>query len=441
MTDENAPDRARPSRLVAAIATVAICLPSCGRTDLALDVIGPVDRGGANAGAGGAVSGGQGTAGQPGAGPSGSGGSSAGGSSPATGGSPAGTAGKTGSGGSATTGGAAGTAPAIGGASGIGGSTGGTGGSLAGAAGAGGSVAGAGGTGVSTECVSGQQEACFASCGEGTRTCLESGSWGACAGVAAAELCNGLDDDCNGQVDDALVEPCGGCQSVSVCVNGQWSGCQGAPDSFPLQGVVRDFHPSTFGGPYAHPDFDDAIGDDKAIVAELLGGDWLPVYAPGDFGATPTTHGRAWFDMWYRDAPGYNVSKLHAVPLTLVPGSSPARYVYDDPAFFPIDGQLFGNEGNAHNYGFTYELHARFLYNGGESFEFRGDDDVYVFLDGHLIINLGGVHGAEAQTIDLDQVASQLGLAKCTPYDLRLFFAERHQTVSSFRIESTLVLY
>jgi fibro-slime domain-containing protein len=271
-----------------------------------------------------------------------------------------------------------------------------------------------------------------------------SGQWGACsAKEPEIETCDGVDNDCNGKVDDGLFQSCGDCNlGYSVCQAGAWSACQTdyIPDSFQLIGTLRDFHANNYGGDYPHPDFENANGDDKNIIADLIGDDHLPVYKPlGDL-TTPTTHGKKWFDMWYRDTPNYNQSKEFPILLARKPGVMPPTYVYDNPSFFPLDGELFGAEGNPHNFSFTYELHSTFYYRGGEHFFFRGDDDLYVFVDGHLLINLGGVHGAEGQDIDIDAAVSQFGLKKCTPYQIDLFFAERHTNASSFRIETSLIL-
>ena len=193
--------------------------------------------------------------------------------------------------------------------------------------------------------------------------------------------------------------------------------------------TIRDFHAS-------HPDFESYIGSDPGIVEVDLGVDKKPVYA-GQAG-NPSTTGKDNFDQWYRDVPGVNV----AIPSTLqLVETMPGIWVFDDQAFFPIDGQGFGNEGNAHNYHFTLELHTKFTYLGGEQFTFRGDDDVFVFMNGKLAIDLGGVHPPQMATIDLDAQAASLGLVVGNTYDLDLFFAERHTVQSSFRIETTIACF
>ncbi|HEX9295356.1 MAG TPA: fibro-slime domain-containing protein [Polyangiaceae bacterium] len=91
-----------------------------------------------------------------------------------------------------------------------------------------------------------------------------------------------------------------------------------------------------------------------------------------------------------------------------------------------------------HNFGFTTELHTKFQYNGGETFRFSGDDDLWVFINGKLAMDLGGLHPPAANTINLDSAAGTLGIAKGNVYTLELFHAERHTTASNFRVDSTL---
>jgi fibro-slime domain-containing protein len=108
-------------------------------------------------------------------------------------------------------------------------------------------------------------------------------------------------------------------------------------------------------------------------------------------------------------------------------------------SYFPLDGQGFGNQGENHNFSFTTEIQTSFTYHGGEIFTFAGDDDVWVFINDKLAIDLGGIHLQETQTVDLDAQASNLGISKGNVYPLAVFNAERHVVQSNFRIDTTLV--
>ncbi|MDI1428777.1 fibro-slime domain-containing protein [Polyangium sorediatum] len=201
----------------------------------------------------------------------------------------------------------------------------------------------------------------------------------------------------------------------------------GDPNCNPiLKATVRDFQ-------IAHPDFEDFIGDDKGIVTNELGADGKPVYAGNP--TTPTTTGKANFDQWYNDVEGVNIAIPVEIPLMAAGGGT---YTYNNSAFFPIDGQGFGDEFQTHNYHFTLELRTQFIYEGGEIFTFTGDDDLFTFINGKKVIDLGGVHGAQTSTVNLDERAAELGIEKGKTYPLDFFFAERHTSESNFRIDTTI---
>ncbi len=208
--------------------------------------------------------------------------------------------------------------------------------------------------------------------------------------------------------------------------DGGGSGDTGAKCDKTLIGTIRDFQDT-------HPDFEKELGGDPGIVEKSLGSDGKPVYAGGS--GTKTTHGKAAFDQWFRDVPGVNMAS--SLPIALVAGAG-GVFTFENNAFFPIDGKGLGNQGREHNFHFTYELRTTFEYKGGETFKFTGDDDLFTFVNGKLVIDLGGVHGAETGTVDLDARAAELGIVKGKVYPLDFFFAERHTSESHFRIDTTL---
>jgi len=194
-----------------------------------------------------------------------------------------------------------------------------------------------------------------------------------------------------------------------------------------LNATVRDFRDT-------HPDFEKGVsGLVTGLVQTQLGADSKPIFVgPNGRGAISST---ASFNQWYNDDATVNSKTVVPVVLSETAPSS-GVYSFQSNAFFPIDGQLFGNQGRAHNYHFTLELHTNFTYRGGEVFQFTGDDDIWVFINNRLVVDLGGVHGAASGSVNLDT----LGLTIGTTYKFDFFFAERHTTESNFRLQTSIGL-
>jgi fibro-slime domain-containing protein len=284
-----------------------------------------------------------------------------------------------------------------------------------------------------------ETRACSNACGEGTQIC-DHGAWQACDVAPTLVPCV---NDCGKGEQRCIRGELGVCEvarvtrgcstlcgtGVETCDNGQWHGCTAPKPKTPRINMrVRDFHST-------HPDMEHALGDDRGLVADVLGADDKPVYLPS--GPTATTTGKASFDQWYRDVDGVNLATEQQLTLSSDP-QQPEVWAYSNADFFPIDDQLFGNEGNSHNYHFTVEIAATFRYSGGETFSFSGDDDVFVFINRRLVIDLGGVHGAESATVALDAVSAQAGISAGNIYPMHIFFAERHTVASDFLLETTI---
>jgi len=93
------------------------------------------------------------------------------------------------------------------------------------------------------------------------------------------------------------------------------------------------------------------------------------------------------------------------------------------------------NPKNGHNFGFTSEVRTWFEFQGDEELYFSGDDDVWVFINRRLALDLGGLHPLRSGSFVLDTpTASALGLVSGNVYEIALFHAERHTNASNFNL-------
>ncbi len=212
-----------------------------------------------------------------------------------------------------------------------------------------------------------------------------------------------------------------------------------------LTGTIRDFCsppgiPSTCTALTGPTDFEGPItGHITGMVAPTLVGGLPAAGRSIAAGASSAAH----LATWFTDTPGTNLSAPFSLPLTETsPGSG--IFTFSDTSFFPIDGMLFGNQGNSHNYHFTLHLEGLLSFTdptpGADFFfSFTGDDDLWIFVDGKLFMDLGGVHGAISGSFT-EETLKAAGLSPGTSYDLDIFFAERHLTESNFSITTSLVI-
>jgi fibro-slime domain-containing protein len=181
-----------------------------------------------------------------------------------------------------------------------------------------------------------------------------------------------------------------------------------------------------------HPDFQYPFrpGIEPGIVGPQLDARDKPVYVGGTSG-TRTTKGPESFASWFNDVPGINERGRLELRLQ-VHADRPGRFILEERPFFPIDGQLAGNEGRAHNWHFTIEATTSITYRGGETLSLAADDDLWVFVDRRLVGDLGGTHrDDEVVTVSLDR----LGLAPGRTYPMHLFYAERHTVGAALYVD------
>ena len=218
--------------------------------------------------------------------------------------------------------------------------------------------------------------------------------------------------------------------------------------------------------PPIHSFFDDPMGAQYQVghggrgmvQTTLQPPDYIPQLTPAAVASDTCPPVSSWYQTDTFPNSGGRTNDT-CIDLTLKKGDD-GRWTFnsdDMDGFFPLDSFNDPNNikyfdrinatdptGRMRNFHFSMEMHLQFMYYRSDNlvFDFCGDDDVWIFVNNHLAVDLGGLNNRATDTMIVNKRndSLHLGLVDGVIYNMDIFYAERNPVGSNLIIQTTMNL-
>ncbi len=216
-------------------------------------------------------------------------------------------------------------------------------------------------------------------------------------------------------------------------------------ESTELPIIVRDFVPYENRlrnlEQYRHPDFENINNDDNDIVEEYLNANKKPVFNSENANRIRSITSAESFAQWFITSDDVNREIKTSISF-IYDDNDIMHYKYENSYLHPIDNQGFGNDiGYQHNYNFTVESTFYLLCKKDTPITItcESDDDLWLFVNGKLAIDLGGRHSSISKTITFN--AEDYNSKAGDYLEVKLFKADRGADVAYMAVKLSQEFY
>ena len=157
----------------------------------------------------------------------------------------------------------------------------------------------------------------------------------------------------------------------------------------------------------------------------------------------------------------YYTTRFPFLPVHTVAGDPSSQYELNSPYYTDsgvAETKTWGETCVDRNYNYVLKSQGQFVYFEDEDyyFNFEGDDDVYLFINGELVLDLGATHGVSRAKININDYvewaqdnldssdsavrarAEKLNLEDGESYRFDFFYMERHSCGANLKISTNI---